>query len=183
MIRLVVLATFILTICQPLAAQTSAKKMVSGPMITGYGDFFAVDNLDRPVDTSRIYKVVFDIPASPDNKQQVNPGINTIARFINMHTHAGVPLKNLQVAAVVHGSAIKDIVHQEAYRQRYGTDNPNYPLIQQLHEAGVQFFICGQTAVNRDILDHEIAEPVQVALSAMTVLISLQADDYQLIRF
>jgi intracellular sulfur oxidation DsrE/DsrF family protein len=166
-----------------LFAQNAPKTMISGPVITGYGDFFGVDNLDTPVDTSLVYKVVFDIAASPDNKQQVNPGINTIARFVNMHTHAGVPLKNLQVAAVVHGSAIKDIVHQEAYRKRFGTDNPNYDLIQQLHQAGVEFYICGQTAVNRDILDDEIAEPVKVALSAMTILISLQSDQYQLIRF
>ena len=183
MIRLVILVALSSLVSQLAVAQSPVKRMKSGPVITGYGDFFAVDNLDKQVDTSLVYKVIFDIPSSPENKEQVNPGINTIARFLNMHADAGVPLKNLQVAAIVHGSAIKDIVNNEAYRQRFASDNPNYPLIQQLHEAGVEFYICGQTAVNRNILDHEIATPVQVALSAMTVLIELQANNYQLIKF
>lgn len=183
MIRTVLFAALLLVVQQTGLAQTSLKKMISGPVITGYGDFFAVDSLDRSVNTNMVYKVVFDIPASPENKQQVNPGINTIARFLNMHANAGVPLENMQVAAVIHGSAIKDIVHDEAYRKRFGMDNPNYPLIQKLSKAGVQFYICGQTAVNRDILYHEIAEPVQVALSAMTILLELQTDNYHIIKF
>ena len=56
-------------------------------------------------------------------------------------------------------------------------------LLAALDEAGVEIYLCGQTAVHRGLPPDELAPQVQLALSAMTVLVTLQAEGYALIAF
>jgi len=71
----------------------------------------------------------------------------------------------------------------EGYRKRYGIDNPNYDMIQSLEAFGVQVVLCGQTQMSRGLGRQELAPNVQVALSAMTALVTLQSQGYNLISF
>ena len=84
---------------------------------------------------------------------------------------------------MLHGGAAKDALTQEAYRSRYQSDNPNVELMRQLAGAGVRLYICGQSMGARGFERAEIAGPVGIALSAMTVLVTLQGEGFQLIRF
>jgi intracellular sulfur oxidation DsrE/DsrF family protein len=113
----------------------------------------------------------------------VNPGLNTVARFLNMHARAGVPLRQSQVAVGVHGTAGKDLLQDHAYRSRLATDNPNAELVRELAEAGVRLILCGQTAASRGLPTDSLFEPVEVALSAMTALAVLQEDGYHVNPF
>ena len=70
-----------------------------------------------------------------------------------------------------------------AYQERYGMNNPNLRLLEALKQAGAEIYICGQSIHSRKIDRTELAVPVQVALSAMTVLITKQNEGYQLIAF
>ena len=65
--------------------------------------------------------------------------------------------------------------------ERHDGPNPNLDLLMQLHGAGVSFYACGQSLGFRGIAKGELAEPVQVALSAMTALTQLQSEGYALI--
>ncbi len=166
---------FLITLVQ-LNAQGQA-------IIEGFGQTFEVDNPGFKTDTTIEYKVVFDIHNTPDDPSQVNPYINTLARFLNMHTKAGVPLKNLKVVGVFHNKASVDVLDNEAYRAKFGVDNPNIPLMKALTEAGANLYMCGQSMAARNVPQEKMVPQVETALSAMTVFLSLQAKGYQLIRF
>ncbi len=150
-------------------------------LIDGYGNFKPVHNTQFK--TPIKLKAVFDVYTSDDDNEELNRGINTVARFLNMHYDAGIKTKNIKTALVIHGAAGKDILNNIAYNKRYLTDNPNAILLKKLHDAGVQIIICGQTAEFRAYKRDEILDFVDVSLSAITALVSLQSQGYQLINF
>ncbi len=167
------------TFCITLAAQT--KK--SGPIITDFGEVYEISNPDYKIDNKVELKAVFDIMNSPEDYNQLNATIETAARFLNMHAQSGVPTDQLKIALVVHNKASKDIITNEAYQKRYGTNNPNYDLVQALLDAGGQIIFCGQSSLSRGFPKEELIDGVQFSLSAMTALIQLQNEEYRLIKF
>ncbi len=154
----------------------SAKRLIEG-----YGDFKPV--ADTSFKTPKKVKAVFDVYTSNEDNEELNRGINTVARFLNMHIDAGVKKKNIKAAIVIHGKAGKDILTNAAYDKRYIVNNPNAELLKKLHNAGVQIIVCGQTVEFRRYKRDEILEFVDVSLSAITALVSLQSQGYQLITF
>lgn len=126
-------------------------------------------------------KVAFDISiaAKPD---EVNKGLDRVARLINLYAGHGVPAEGLQVVAVLHGNAADAALSDEAYKQRTGTAvNPNLPLLRRLQESGVKLYICGQTLAQKKISPGDVASPLKVAVSAMLVNVESQADGYAII--
>lgn len=176
--KLIVICWLNILLFSSLVAQRSA-----GPIIQDFGAVHKVPNPDFQLDVNQAYKVVFDIAKTTDTPGQINPQLNTLARFLNMHAQAGVPAENLKVACAIHNLASKDALNNEAYRKRYGMDNPNLPLLLALKEAGAEIYICGQSIHSRKIDRSELAAPVKVALSAMTILISKQNEGFRLIAF
>lgn len=160
-----------------------AQNKQTGPIIKDYGKVWAIENPDFKVNPEKEYKAVFDIMNSPESHDRVNASIETAARFLNMHAQSGVPAKNLKVALVVHNKASKDVIDNDAYKKKYGTDNPNQELIKALIDAGGQIIFCGQSSVSRGYPREDLIEGVQLSLSAMTALIQLQDEDYRLIKF
>ena len=70
-----------------------------------------------------------------------------------------------------------------AYKERYGTENPNEGMVRALLEAGAEFIFCGQSSYSRDFPRSQTIEGVQFSLSAMTALIVLQNRGYRLVKF
>lgn len=154
----------------------------TGPVINGAGPVFDVVDPDFPTPTG-VIKAVWEVAEAAESPDVRNRRLESVARFLNMHARAGVPRENLKLAVVVHGPAGKDLLGQDEYRARYGVENPNYEMIQELLGFGVQVILCGQTQMGRGLPRDELAEGVQVALSAMTALVSLQSQGYRLIPF
>ena len=152
----------------------------TGPYIDGFGAVFPVPDSDLETPTDIEYRVIFDVSDAPRDNSTMNSSINSVARFINMQGQAGVPLENLKLALVLHGGAAKAVLNNDAYRERYDMDNPNLGLLTALAGAGVEIYICGQTASYRGFPKHEFAEPVRLALSALTVIAVLQSRGYHL---
>ena len=162
----------------------------TGPVIKTGGAVFDVPNPTFQTPRDHDYNVVFEVsrgvemPAAglptPSVALAPNEQLNTMARFLNMHARAGVPRERVKLAAVVHGTAGKDLLDNETFRARYGTDNPSGPLIQELLNAGVRIILCGQTSMGRDVPRDKLIPGVQLALSAMTAISVLQAEGYQL---
>lgn len=164
-----------------LKAQETQRQM--GPVITDFGPVFSVENPEFVTDTNKVYKVIFDIHNTPDDPAKVNQMLNTLARFLNMHAQAGVPLENLKVAGVFHNKATHDVLNNSGYQAKYEVPNPNLRLLKALDDAGAELYICGQSIGARGVDRTQIDETVDVALSAMTVILSYQSDGYQLIKF
>jgi len=153
----------------------------AGPLIRDFGKVYDVPNTAKLPQKDKVHRVIFDVSDSPGNTKQINASIETLARFLNMHARAGIPRENLKLALVLHGAAAKDSLNHEAYEARFGVENPNLELLEALANARVQVYLCGQTAKHRGIGADDLTRPVEMALSAMTALVVLQEQGYQLI--
>ncbi|HOP22981.1 MAG TPA: DsrE family protein [Gammaproteobacteria bacterium] len=170
--KIIFLATLIIT---------SGYATEPSKLIENYGPFKPVANTTYP--TPQNLKTVFDVYTSDDDKSKINKGINTVARFLNMHHNAGVKSENIQAALVIHGSAAKDILSDQAYHKQFGINNPNSDLLLQLHKHGVEIIVCGQSVEFKEYKRDEILDFVKVSLSAITALTDLQQKGYAIINF
>ena len=152
-------------------------------IIKNYGDTFPVEEAALYLDKNTHYQVIFDIAKSPDQKDQLNSSINTVARFINMHVAQGVPLENLEIIAVIHGRAVKDYITDQIYLNKFGVKNPNTKIIAALKEAGVKTYMCGQSFAYQGYTKDQLSAHANLSLSAMTALVHFQKAGYQLINF
>ncbi|MDH4073507.1 MAG: DsrE family protein [Gammaproteobacteria bacterium] len=155
-----------------------AAEPVAGPYVTAGGPAFKVEDRDVPLREGMKYRVVFEATEYPGEMSDVNRELTVVGRFMNMHGQNGVPLENLDVAVVLHGQALLAAMNEETYREMHGIANPNLALIESLADAGVRFYACGQSLGFRGLDKSVLAEPVKVGLSAMTMLVTLQADGY-----
>ncbi len=159
------------------------QQKAAGPLIPDFGEVWKVENTTYPTDTSGEFKVVFDIMDSPDSHSEINRAMETAARFLNMHAQNGVPPENLKVILVVHNEATKDILSNPSYEDRFGSPNPNSALVRELLDAGAGVILCGQSSASRQMPLTEAIGGVKLALSAMTALVQLQNEGYQLLKF
>jgi len=152
-----------------------------GPVIEGYGPTYPINDRDVPLRENYAYKAAFDSAVNPD-ETKLNTGLVSVARYLNMHARNGVSVDNMNIAVVVHGPALKTLLTDDSYFSRYGIDNPNTELVQKLHAAGVEFYVCGQSVMFGGFEKEELVGPAKVALSAMTMMTELQSDGYALLR-
>lgn len=166
-----------------LAAQLFAAEPVPGPVIESFGPVYAVPEGSYNLDPAQNYKVVMDIGKGPDDPAAVNRGIESAARFLNLHARNGISAENLELAVVLHGSAGRAALTDPAYAEHFGMPNGNKALMEALAEAGVDIYICGQTAVYRGFDPDQLLPQVTLAASAMTVHVRLQQEGYRAILF
>lgn len=148
---------------------------------TMYSGVMPVENITNPADYSDSYKLVFDFAiANPEDLKQGRPnmGIEEIIRILNLHRAAGIPENRLKAAVVIHGSGIMSFLRNEEYMKRYGVNNPNIDLIEQLQKKGVEFTECGQTLQFREIGIEKMIPGVLQAQSARTALSTYQLKGY-----
>lgn len=155
----------------------------TGPVVKGYGPVFPVEAGAFNLAGDRLYKVSKDVSRSGDSADERNRELESVARFLNMQARNGTATDRLQTAVVVHGAAAKDLLNDAAYRHRFGVDNPNTGLLSALAGAGVEIFLCGQTAAFREFATADLHPAVTVAVSAMTAHVRLQSEGYTLIPF
>ena len=152
-----------------------------GPTIGGYGPSFPIEDRDIALPVDYQYKVIFDAADYVDDMSALSTTLVSVARFLNMHARNGVPREKMHLAVVVHGAALKNVLTHAAYQTRYDINNPNLGLLMELHRAGVEFYVCGQSMAFASLKKSELASPARVALSAMTMLTVLQTDGYALL--
>ena len=176
MIQLVLLLTLLIQ-----SQNLLAEKPQKAPILTDYGPVYAIKDRDTPLPENYTYKAVFDVTTTASDPIDHSRRLESVARFINMHALNGVPLEKMHIAVVIHGKAAKDTLDNPAYQLKYEVDNPNKQMIEQLHDKGVKFYICGQTTAFLDYKKDDMLAPIQVALSAMTQLVILQDEGYALL--
>jgi len=173
----------IFTICVLLVSATLNAQNKVNPVIKNFGTVseipYAVEKPDPKLD----YKIVVEINSDNPKPETVHEFFEKTAAVVNLHALGGVPKEKLHVVMVVHGPAAQFIVNNEAYRKKFGVDNPNLPLFTALQQAGVQLFICGQSVVKRNIDPATIAPEVKVSLSAITALTTYQLKGYALLKY
>lgn len=164
-----------------LAPVTAVAQPVPPPIIAGYGD------VNRPVsgafapDKNQHYKLVFRVSQAAATPGTVNPGLNEVARVINLYGSAGVPADRLDAVVAVNGGATPAMLDEPHYRKLFGTANPNLSLIQALSAAGVKVTLCSQALAWHHYSPAWVAAPVIRTPSALTTLTTLQNQGYALL--
>lgn len=158
------------TLFAPLAGAASSPNdpgYWQYPAIAHYGKIHPrPDAAERP-SRDQAHKLVFDISQASGQPDEINPGLNTVARAINLYASAGVPLNKLQFVAVVHGGATPAVLDNAHYKTRLGQDNPNVALIAALKKAGVKIEVCGQALSHHGFADASVNTDVTITLAAL----------------
>ncbi len=158
-------------------------KPKKGPVIKNFGQVYTIENPDLLLDVNKKYKVIFDIYSDEKRVKNLNSSINTVARFINMHSLQGVDLSNLNIVVVLHGEATKNALTNEAFQEYHVVKNPNTELISVLKAANVKIYVCGQSFASQEFERKDLSKNVEMSLSALTALVYYQSEGYQLITF
>jgi len=154
-----------------------------GPVIENYGAVFAVPEGSFNLLADKKYKILMDIGKGPDDPAALNRSIESAARFLNMHARNSIKPENLELTIVLHGSGIHAALNDEAYSEHFLVDNANKNLIAALKKAGVDIYVCGQSAAYNGYSAEELLPEISWAVSAMTVHVRLQQDGYRAILF
>jgi intracellular sulfur oxidation DsrE/DsrF family protein len=153
------------------------------PVITGYGPAQPLPDAAVQPDKSIKYKVLFDVIVASKKPPAVNPGLEHVARFINVMATAGMMPKSMELVAVIHGDATPLVLDNKIYKQKFGTNNPNLKLISDLKNAGVKLYVCGQ-ALGDFRYKHDWVNPdIVIALSALSTVTTYELKGYAYVPF
>lgn len=171
---------FLAALCAVSGASTGAAQW-EHPVIADFGRIQPMPEAGVQPDPALAYRVLFDITKAAGAKDKVNPGLDHVARFVNLLGASGLSPQQAEIAAVVHGPATDIVLANTAYRAANGADNPNLRLIHRLHESGVEIHVCGQALAEHGF-DPETVDPqVQIDLAALTTLATYQLRGFALI--
>jgi intracellular sulfur oxidation DsrE/DsrF family protein len=148
------------------------------PVIRDAGGYWPLpDALVQP-DKGHEYKAIFDATHAADDPTGFVPGLESAAALVNGLAAGGVPPANRKIAVILYGPAVYAVLDNVSYRQKYGTDNPNLKLIEQLRKAGVELYVCSQLLKAKKIERTRVAPDVAVATDAFILLVSYQNRGY-----
>lgn len=151
------------------------------PFIKSGGAMFDVPEAEPMADKQMKYKVLYEISKGADKPDSVNATLDKLARLVNLHLSAGIPKQNLDVVAIVHFLGTPLILSDEAYKKKYGVNNPNTALINELTANGVKIYICGQSLYMRKMENEARNSNIKVTISAMLLMTTLQSKGYVMI--
>lgn len=159
------------------------NKTNTGPVFEDFGAVFTIDDPDLLLDTDKNYKVIFDVYTDDKDPENMNPLINTVARFMNMHAQNGLPESQMDIVVVLHGAAVKNALTEKAFKKNFKIKQPNAKLISALVEKDVKIYVCGQSMTSKGYEAKDISEDVKISLSALTALVKYQSEGFQIINF
>ena len=152
------------------------------PAIRGYGPEHTWPGVVARPQTDKHYKALFDLTQGKPAASKVNPGLDHVARTVNIFAAAGVPLRNLDFDVIVHGPATEIVLSAAAYQAKFGHPNPNLAVIAALRKAGVKIMVCGNALGDMHLTPAQVNPDIHVALSALSTLVILQNRGYALVR-
>lgn len=151
------------------------------PVIEGYGKIKYSKNVAVQPENNLEYKIVYKI-TTDEIREGVNKGLNGIAHAINMLGCANIKNNNVKIVATIQGPATSIILTDDAFKKKFGKNNPNSKIIELLSSYGVDLFVCSQATAYRDINKFEINKNIIEALSGSSVLLNYQLKGYALMQ-
>lgn len=151
------------------------------PAIQGYGKVKYFKNAALQPDITKEYKILFHVTSSLET-EGVNNQLWHIARQINVLSIAGVPNKNIKIAAVISGGATSIALNNEEYKRLNNKDNPNLDLEKKLNDFGVKLYVCGQAIASLGVNENNINEYNIFTLSGLSDIPILQQQGYILMQ-
>ncbi len=177
--RFFLISTMLLFV--PAAKAQDLSAFTPGPLIPDFGMIAEIEGR-QPVPPDARFRISFDVVSAAEPGKE-SRSFNAGARFLNMHAAVGVKPKNMQLAFVIHGKAVHDVLKSDIYKEKWGTDNINAALVAALQKYGVEIHVCGQSAAAYGVTTEDLLPGVKMALSAMTMHALLQQNGYTLNPF
>jgi intracellular sulfur oxidation DsrE/DsrF family protein len=172
-----------------LVADPTGSPKYQHPLIADHGGMVVVpEAAEQP---QKDAKVILDI-TSDEMTGGVFKGFDRAALISNQYAQAGVgPKQGMKMVIILHGPATKAALTDDAYQKHSSSyarqggleGNPNLALIRRLDEVGVEVYVCAQALAHRGFAMNEVASPVKVAVSAATVNINKQMENYAFLPF
>mgnify|MGYP005848097709 CR=1 FL=1 len=152
-------------------------------LVPDFGAFNPMTDAFEKPDPSLRYRIIFDVAQPARAEGAVHQGLERVARMANLLQYYGVKLQPGDIVVTLHGAAAKTALTSAAYAKRFANQtNPNAALIEQLSKAGVSVRLCGQSMVANGFAKDELNADVQVDVSAITTIGTLQMRGYALIQ-
>ena len=153
------------------------------PVIKGYGPVQPLPKAAVQPDKHLKYKVLFDITHAAAEVGKVNPGLDHTARFINVMASGGIRPEKMNLVAVVHGDATPMVLRNDIFKEKFGQDNPNIKLIEDLKKAGVELYVCGQALADDKFKPEWVNPEIIITLSALVDVPTFQLKGYAYLPF
>ena len=163
-----------------LSAQKPGKVF---PIIKDYGGVFEVPYATDMPDPKIDYKIVVEAEGAIELPDSLYRPFENIARMYNLHVYGGVPRNHIHLDVVIFFKAIFVILDNDAYRKKFGVDNPNLKVIEEMKEAGINLYACGQSVTGFGIDPKTVNQNFQVVLSRATTVSTRQMKGYAFFKF
>jgi intracellular sulfur oxidation DsrE/DsrF family protein len=172
----IMLLALLLGAVAPAAKPESAAKKIY-PLIQGYGGIVPQAHAVGPEKILK-YRVVFSITQPAPAPDAVTPGLEQVARFMNVCAYAGVDAVDQDLIAVFRGTAVRSALRNDAFRRRFYTGNPDLELLMRLDARGVKFFACGQALSEEDFSSRDTLAFFSIAQSGTVFTATCQLQGY-----
>jgi len=156
------------------AEPTAERKPWTFPAVPGYGGVVALPDVPQQSDPALRYKVVFSVTQAAREPGGKSPGLDHVARLLNLLALGSVSPAPGDIAAVLYGPATPAALSDGTHRARFGVPNPNAELLHLLRERGVAIEVCGQALAEHGFSPSATAPDVTVVLSGATALANRQ---------
>lgn len=153
------------------------------PAIKDYGTMYDVPFATDKPDPSKKYKIIVESAANFEKPEEFYAPFEHISRMYNLHVYAGIPQKNLFVEVVVFGPSVSVLLNNEAYKQKFGVDNPNLKIIEEMTKAGIKVHACGQSVILTGIDPATVNSNADVVVSRFTTVSDRQMKGYAFFKF
>ena len=182
MFRPLLASLFVLSLL-PATAMAGDHGFWQTPTIAGAGKIHPLPQAAYQPDRNATYKEVFLLTQGAGKPGEINPGLDHVARAVNLYVESGVPLSHLKFVAIAVGGATALALDNAHYKKQFGVDNPNLPVIAQLRKDGIDVAVCGQAMAEHKFDYAWKDSSVTLALSGLTTVINLQQQGYSLMQF
>jgi intracellular sulfur oxidation DsrE/DsrF family protein len=160
-----------------MSSPCSADSPTAAPLIADHGQAAAVENAGERPDPALDYKVVLSAVEAGEAGEPA-PALERAARLLNLLASSGVPAEHRHLVVIVYGPATAAVLTEAGRKARGLAPDPSAGLIAELVKAGVSVRVCGQALAGKKIPRDEVLPEVQVDLSAITTLSTLQLKGY-----
>jgi len=171
------LTSAVIVVSAFLTALPGASDASEELAVPGYPVAVDVPGAHELPDPTMDYKIVWGIGQGADDMTtEINPSLPAIARYVNTLAKWGVPDAKRHIIVMFHQRSddFDIVMSNEAFKAKYGKDNPNVALIAALKQAGVELRACGQAVAGRKIDPKDVNPNIQIDLWAAISFANLQ---------
>lgn len=174
---------YLLSFAVLLATSFSYAQNKVNPIVKSYGTVFEIPTADHKPDPSLEYKIIVELSDNTPKPDSLNIYLEAIATLVNLHAAEGVPAKNIKMVVILRKGATYAVFGDELYKKYFKVENPNRQLLKELTDAGVEFYVCGQTMIKRNTKEEELMPGTKIASSGLTAISTYQLKGYTMVKF